>query len=423
MTPQPLRRSLLPDGGSPAPTRGPFANVEDALDDIAAGRMVVVVDDKNRENEGDLIMAAEFVTADAVNFMTRQAGGWICLSLTSERCDELGLSLMGGAHHSPHDTPFTVTIEASQGVTTGISTHDQAYTMRTAVDPAATKADLRVPGHVHPLKARRGGVLERAGHTEASVDLARLAGCIPAGVICEIQNADGTMARVPDLVRYCRQHDLKLITIADLTAYRRRHDRLIELVVSARLPTSFGDFVASGYRSLANNREHIALVKGDVAGRKDVLVCVHRQCLSGDVFHSRRCNCAAEMTSALSLIEHEGAGVLLYLTQAGGGADLLSKLRAYARSQDGSSYADSEIAPMTELRDYAVGAQILVDLGLSSIRLLADNNPKLPRVLAGNGLTLSAPSASETQEPPPPPRPGEPSGCNDLRHGYERERA
>jgi len=368
-----------------------FATIEEALEDIAAGKMIVVVDDEDRENEGDLVMAAEFVTPDAINFMTRQAGGWICLTLTPERCDELGLELMSLKNESAHETPFTVTIEAREGVTTGISTADQATTIATAVDPAKGRADIVVPGHVHPLKARDGGVLERTGHTEASVDLARLAGCIPAGLICEIQNEDGSMARVPDLQAYSFKHGLKLVTIADLIAYRRRHDKLVERVVSTRLPTTFGDFDVVGYRSLVDEKHHVALVKGDVAGTEDVLVRVHSECLTGDVFHSLRCDCGEQLESALAMIEQEGRGVLLYLAQEGRGIGLLNKLKAYKLQEEGMDTveANEALGLPADLRDYGIGAQILVDLGLGSIRILT-NNPKKISGLGGYGLSVTA---------------------------------
>jgi 3,4-dihydroxy 2-butanone 4-phosphate synthase / GTP cyclohydrolase II len=371
-------------------TNKPFSTIDEAIEDIRSGKMVVVCDAEDRENEGDLTLAAQFATPEAINFMAKEGRGLICLALEPDRCDSLGLDLMAAKNESPFQTAFTVSIEAREGVTTGISAHDRARTIQVAIDPRATPNDLVQPGHIFPLKAKAGGVLERAGQTEAAVDLARLAGVTPAGVICEIMNDDGTMARVPDLEQFCARHDMKMVTVADLIEYRRRQDKLVQREVEVKLPTAYGDFRAVAYRSLVDNKHHIALVKGEVEGQDDVLVRVHSECLTGDVFHSMRCDCGEQLESALSMIEAEGTGVLLYLAQEGRGIGLLNKLHAYKLQEEGLDTVDAnlKLGLPADLRDYGIGAQILVDLGLSKIRIMT-NNPKKIIGLEGYGLEVS----------------------------------
>jgi 3,4-dihydroxy 2-butanone 4-phosphate synthase/GTP cyclohydrolase II len=369
--------------------RSAFATIEEAIEDIRQGKFVVVVDAADRENEGDLTIAAQFATPEAVNFMTKEARGLICLCLTEERCDVLALRQMTEQNETPFGTAFTVSIEAREGVTTGISAPDRSRTIQVAIDPSSKPQDLVQPGHVFPLRARRGGVLERAGQTEAAVDLARLAGLIPAGVVCEIMNEDGNMARVPDLIPYCERHGLKLVTVADLIEYRRRHEKLVERMTSVRLPTAYGDFTAVAFREHLTGKHHLALVKGTVDGEEDVLVRVHSECLTGDVFHSMRCDCGEQLDQALQQIASEERGVLLYMAQEGRGIGLLNKLRAYELQENGFDTVDAnlELGFPADMRDYGIGNQILADLGLSTIRILT-NNPKKITGIEGFGLTV-----------------------------------
>jgi 3,4-dihydroxy 2-butanone 4-phosphate synthase / GTP cyclohydrolase II len=366
-----------------------FATVEEAIEDIRDGRFVVVVDAVDRENEGDLTIAAQFATPEAINFMATHARGLICLCLTPERCDELGLRPMAENNEAPLQTAFTVSIEAREGVTTGISAADRSRTIQTAIDLNRGAGDLVQPGHVFPLRARPGGVLERTGQTEAAVDLARLAGLIPAGVVCEVMNEDGTMARVPDLAEFCERHDVKMITVADLIEYRRRTEKLVERTVSVRLPTTYGDFTAIAFREKLTGKHHVALVKGQVEGAEDVLVRVHSECLTGDVFHSLRCDCGEQLEQALAQIGEEDRGVLLYMAQEGRGIGLLNKLRAYELQENGfdTVEANIELGFPADARDWGIGNQILADLGLTTIRILT-NNPKKITGLEGFGLTV-----------------------------------
>ncbi len=366
-----------------------FATVEEAIEDIRQGKFVVVVDAADRENEGDLTIAAQFATPEAINFMATHGRGLICLCLTEERCDELRLQLMTDRNEAPFGTAFTISIEAREGITTGISAPDRSRTVQVAIDPSKGPADLVQPGHVFPLRARQGGVLRRAGQTEAAVDLARLAGLNPAGVVCEVMNDDGTMARVPDLIPYCEEHGLKMITVADLIEYRRRHEKLVERTTSVRLPTGYGEFTAVAFRETLTGKHHLALVKGEVDGMADVLVRVHSECLTGDVFHSLRCDCGEQLDQALLQIGREDRGVLLYMAQEGRGIGLLNKLRAYELQETGldTVEANLELGFPADARDWGIGNQILADLGLSTIRILT-NNPKKISGLEGFGLTV-----------------------------------
>jgi 3,4-dihydroxy 2-butanone 4-phosphate synthase/GTP cyclohydrolase II len=366
-----------------------FSGVEEAIEDIRQGKFVVVVDAADRENEGDLTIAAQFATPEAINFMATHGRGLICLCLTDERVADLRLRQMTERNETPYGTAFTISVEAREGISTGISAHDRSRTIQVAIDPSKGPNDLVQPGHVFPLKARRGGVLERSGQTEAAVDLARLAGLNPAGVVCEIMNEDGTMARVPDLVPYCRRHGLKMITVAGLIEYRRRTEKLVERTVSVRLPTAYGEFTAVAFREKLTGKHHLALVKGDVDGVRDVLVRVHSECLTGDVFHSIRCDCGEQLDQALTRIGAEERGVLLYMAQEGRGIGLLNKLKAYELQENGFDTVDAnlELGFPADARDWGIGSQILADLGLSTIRILT-NNPKKISGLEGFGLTV-----------------------------------
>jgi 3,4-dihydroxy 2-butanone 4-phosphate synthase/GTP cyclohydrolase II len=367
----------------------PFATIEAAIEDIREGRMVVVVDDEDRENEGDLTIAAQFATPDAINFMATHARGLICLCVTEERADTLGLRPMTDHNEAPLGTAFTVSVEAREGVTTGISAADRSRTIQVAIHAESTAHDLVQPGHVFPLRAKPGGVLERIGQTEAAVDLARLAGLNPSGVVCEIMNDDGTMARVSDLVPYCERHGLKMVTVADLVEYRRRHEKLVERGPAVRLPTAYGEFTAIAFREKLTGKTHVALVKGEVDGVEDVLVRVHSECLTGDVFHSLRCDCGEQLDQALAQIEAAGRGVLLYMAQEGRGIGLLNKLRAYELQEQGRDTVEAnlELGFPVDARDYGIGNQILADLGLTTLRIMT-NNPKKLTGIDGFGLRV-----------------------------------
>jgi 3,4-dihydroxy 2-butanone 4-phosphate synthase/GTP cyclohydrolase II len=370
----------------------PFDRIEDAIADIRAGRMVIVADDEDRENEGDLVCAASAVTPEIINFMAKEGRGLICLAMTAERADELELRPMSEHNTEALSTAFTVSVDAAArfGVTTGISAWDRAKTIQVCLDPESKPSDLRRPGHVFPLRARAGGVLRRVGQTEASVDLARLAGLPPAGVICEILNDDGTMARRPQLEEFAARHGLKFITVAQIVAYRLQRERLVHREAEATIPTPFGDWRIIAYKNDVDPHEHVAMIKGEVEGVPDVMVRMHSECLTGDVFHSMRCDCGEQLDRAMAQIEREGRGVIVYLRQEGRGIGLVHKLRAYNLQDQGMDTveANEALGFLPDLREYGIGAQILLDLGLSSVRILT-NNPKKIVGMDGYGLSVT----------------------------------
>ena len=365
-----------------------FNTIEEAIEDIKQGKIVVVIDDEDRENEGDLLMAAEKVTPEAVNFMATHGRGLVCMPIDGNRLKELDIPQM--VEHSTDNlqTAFTVSIDAIE-TTTGISAHERAFTVQKVLDPNAGALDFRRPGHIFPLEAKEGGVLKRAGHTEAAVDLAKLAGLYPAGVICEVMDDDGTMARTPQLMKFVEKHDLKIITIADLIAYRRKHEVLITRITTADMPTKYGDFTVIGYENNLNGEHHLALVKGDVSDGEPVLVRVHSECLTGDAFGSLRCDCGEQCAAALKQIEREGRGVLVYMRQEGRGIGLINKLKAYSLQDNGMDTVEANLALgfPSDMRDYGIGAQILADLGIKKIKLMT-NNPKKLSGLTGYGMEI-----------------------------------
>ena len=367
-----------------------FNTIPEAIEDIRKGKMVIVIDDEARENEGDLVMAASGVTPEAINFMAKYGRGLICLPIVGERLDKLGIKPMVTNGVELREAAFTVSVDARKGTTTGISAHDRATTVKAVINPKTRPSELCSPGHIFPLRYREGGVLVRAGHTEAAVDLAKLAGLYPAGVICEIMHEDGTMARTPELFRFAKKHGLSIITIADLIEYRRRTEKFVRRVATARLPTEFGEFKIIIYQSLLDNEHHLALVKGEVKDKRNVLVRVHSSCLTGDILHSLRCDCGSQLHRAMEMVEEKGQGVILYMHQEGRGIGLVNKVKAYELQDKGldTVEANKALGFKPDLRDYGIGAQILADLGLSTIVLLT-NNPRKIVGIEGHGLKVT----------------------------------